>query len=180
MKPKQCIIVILAVLVSLSLVDMARGVEQIVATERKPERFTRESLAGLSGVFVDVTGVMPPGQSDVTRAGLKTDIELQLRRADIRVVNRVEAMSTPGIPHLVLKVTTHKDVAGYIYAFGIELNLVQAVVLLRDSKLVGRGTTWSTGAVGLVGAQSLLRILPSVWDRMDQFVKDYRTANPKQ
>jgi hypothetical protein len=123
---------------------------------------------------------MPPGQSDVTRAGLKTDIEMQLRRADIRVVNRVEAMSTPGIPHLILKVTTHKDAAGYIYAFGIELNLVQDVVLSRNSKFSGRAATWSTGVVGLVGAQSLLSMLPSVWDRVDQFVKDYRTANPKQ
>lgn len=179
MKPKQCIIVILAVLVSLSLVNSARGVGWIVATERKPERFTRESLAGLSGMFVEVTGVMPPGQSDVTRAGLKTDIEMQLRRADIRVVNRVEAMGTPGIPHLVLKVTTHKDAAGYIYAFGVELHLVQDVVLSRNSNFSGRAATWSTGAVGLVGAESLLRMLPSVWDRVDQFVKDYRTANPK-
>ncbi|MFQ5803416.1 MAG: hypothetical protein ACE5JQ_11035 [Candidatus Methylomirabilales bacterium] len=180
MKIKQCIIVILAVLVSLSLVDTARGVEQIVATERKPENFTRESLAGLSGVFVEVTGVLPPGQSGVTKAGLKTDIELQLRRADIRVVNRVEALSTPGSPHLILKVITHKDAAGYIFAFGVELTLVQDVVLSRDRKSSGRGTTWSTGAVGLVGAESLLRMLPSVWDRVDQFVKNYRTANPNR
>ncbi|MFQ5960038.1 MAG: hypothetical protein ACE5MG_01485 [Candidatus Methylomirabilales bacterium] len=154
--------------------------DRIIATARASES-DRYSLAGLSGVHVEVSGVMPQSaQQDLTEVTLQTDVEMRLRKAGIRTMNPKEILQVPGTPHLTLKVTTHEDPEHLFYAFGIELALVQDVVLLRDTKLVGRGATWSTGAVGLVGIQSLRDIRFHVWEMVDQFAKDYQAADQKR
>ena len=177
------IIVGCTVWISLTLTGTVSGVEpgtvkgaKIVATERAPET-DRWSLAGLSGVSVEVSGVMPQSaQQDVTEDTLQSDVEMRLQKAGIRVMDPEEILQVPGSPHLTLRVTTHEDPEHFFYAFGIELALVQDVVLLRDTKLVGRGTTWSIGAVGLVGIQSLPDIRFHVWKMVDQFAKEYQAA----
>lgn len=165
-----------------SKVETATAVSKVetVATARASES-GRQSLAGLSGVHVEVSGVMPQSaQQDLTEVTLQTDVEMRLRKAGIRTMNPKEILQVPGTPHLTLKVTTHEDPEHLFYAFGIELALVQDVVLLRDTKLVGRGATWSTGAVGLVGIQSLRDIRFHVWEMVDQFAKDYQAADQKR
>jgi hypothetical protein len=153
---------------------------KIVATERAPES-DRQSLVGLSGVHVKVSGVIPESTpEELTEVMLQSDVEMRLREVGIRVLNPQEVLRVPGTPHLMLKVTTHEDQEHLFYAFGIELALVQDVVLLRDAKIVGRGATWSTGIVGLVGIQSLRDIRFHVWKRVDQFATDYRAANQKR
>ena len=179
MKTKQCIT--LAVVVSVGLFATARGAEQLVATAREDDGYGPQSLAGLSGVYVEVSGppleIKPDG---LLTATLHRDVEQQLRKSGIRVLSREELSGIPGTPHLNLKVTIHKDQANLFYAFGIEMALVQDVVLSRNTKLVSRGATWSAGGVGLVGTQSLQDIRPSVWKRVGQFIKDYQEANPKR
>lgn len=164
---------------------MVSGVEPVSKVETIATARTSESdsysLAGLSGVHVEVSGVMPQSaQQDVTEDTLQTDVEMRLQKAGIRVMNPEEILQVPGTPHLTLKVTTHEDPEHFFYAFGIELALVQDVVLLRDTKLVGRGATWSIGAVGLVGTQSLRDIRFHVWEMVDRFAKDYHAAEHKR
>lgn len=173
--------VTLAAVVILGLCATARGAEELIATAREDDGYGPKSLAGLSGVYVEVSGppleVEPDG---LLTATLHRDVEQQLRKSGIRVLSREELPGIPGAPHLNLKLTMHKDQANLFSAFGIELALVQDVVLLRNTKLVSRGATWSAGAVGLVGAQSLEDIRPTVWKRVGQFIKDYQAANPKR
>lgn len=176
-----------SVLMSLALTGTTSGAEpgtvskvEIVATERGPES-DRQSLVGLSGVSVKVSGVIPESApEELNEAMLRGDVEMRLRKAGIRVLNPEEVLRVPGTPHLTLKVTTHADQEHLFYAFGVELVLVQDVVLLRDAKIVGRGTTWSTGIVGLVGIQSLRDIRFHVWEKVDQFANDYGAANQKR
>lgn len=179
MKTKQYIT--LAVVVSVGLFATARGAEQLVATSRGDDGYGPLSLTGLSGVYVEVSGppleIKPDG---LLTAALRRDVEQQLRKTGIRVLSREELPGTPGTPHLALKVTIHEDQENFVYAFGIEMALVQDVVLSRNTKLVSRGATWTAGAVGLVGAQSLQDIRPSVWKSVGRFITDYRTANPKR
>ena len=176
-----------SILMSLALTGTVSGAEpgtvskvEIVATERAPES-DRQSLVGLSGVYVKVSGVIPESApEELNEVMLKGDVEMRLRKAGIRVLNPEEVLQVPGTPHLTLKVTTHADQEHLFYAFGVELVLVQDVVLLRDAKIVGRGTTWGTGIVGLVGIQSLRDIRFHVWEKVDQFANDYRAANQKR
>jgi hypothetical protein len=159
-----------------------RGAEtaKIIATETAPES-DRQSLVGITGVHVGVSGDMPQSvQQNVTQETLQTDVEMRVRKAGIRVMNPKEILQVPGTPHLTLKVTTHEDPEHLFYAFGIELTLVQDVGLVRDTKIVGRAPTWGTGFVGLVGRQSLRDIRFHVWKMVDQFVKDYTAVNQKQ
>lgn len=152
-----------------------------VAEERKPENEARQSLAGLSGIYVEVSGVKPEvEQRGLTAEILQADVETQLRKAGIQVVSRTDALGTAGSPHLTLAVTTHTDEADLFFVFGIELALVQDVDLVRDATIVGRAATWRTGAVGLVGVQNVQDIRPIIWKRVGQFVNDYLAANPKR
>lgn len=184
---RSMIMVAFSVLVTLVLIGTTGGAEpgavskvEIVATERSPES-DRQSLVGLSGVHVKVSGVIPESApEELNEVMLQGDVEMRLRKVGIRVLNREEVLQAPGTPQLTLKVTTHPDQEGLFYAFGIELVLVQDVVLLRDAKIVGRGTTWGTGTVGLVGTQSLRNIRFHVWEKVDQFANDYRAANQKR
>jgi len=166
----------LALTGTVSRAEPAKGAK-IVATERAPET-DRQSLVGLSGVYVKVSGVIPESApEELNEAMLQGDVEMRLRKAGIRVLDPQEILRVPGTPHLTLKVTVHADQEHLFYAFGVELALVQDIVLLRDTKLVGRGATWSIGAVGLAGTQSLRDIRFHVWEMVDRFAKDYRAAN---
>ena len=67
---------------------------------------TRESLRGLTGVEVVVENVPPDLEpAGLTANQLRTDAELRLRKAGIRVLTREETLATPGVPYLYIRVT---------------------------------------------------------------------------
>jgi len=80
---------------------------------------TRNALRGLSGVYV-----MPenPLEEEAIRGGLsqdaiRTEVELKLRQAGIRVLSREEWEQAPGKPYLQVwpKVLKGGVLGGYIY-----------------------------------------------------------------
>jgi hypothetical protein len=147
----------------------------------------RRTLKGIKGVLV-YAGV----GKDIEEAGLltdvvKTDTELRLRQAGIRLLERdAEFRSTPGSPMLVVAVegVSYKGV----YGFSLSVSLSQNVVLERDPLLrpVGQfqgatfsADTWNATRIGVQVGNPSDNIRSSVKDLVDQFVNAYLSANKK-
>ena len=139
-----------------------------------------ESLRGLQGVRVVVENIHPEAERDgLTRSQLQVVVELELRKAGIKVLTEEEQSSTPGSPFLYVNVTAVRRKASVIYGYSISVELCQVVVLYRDQSIMITTTTWWSGVVGTVGAPKLQDISDSVKEKVDVFINDYLTVNPK-
>ena len=118
---------------------------------------SRRTLKGIKGVYV-----LAAVAKDIEDAGLRTDViktdtELKLRQAGIRVLETdAEFTSTPGSPGLDVSVEglSNKEVYGY----SVSVSLSQNVLLERDPSLRATGKyrgipfradTWNTAVGGL-------------------------------
>ena len=153
-------------------------VASVVAADTELERRT---LAGLTGVEVVVEPMDPAAEKDgLTTSTLRTDVELKLRQAGIRVLTSDERLAAPGMPYLYLRVGTIKDEEG-LYAYDIDLELKQEVRLTRNPALSLMATTWRVaGWVGTIGSRNLSKVRERVRDTVDQFINAYLAANPKR
>jgi len=156
-------------------------VSPAVAQDTEGERAT---LAGLTGVYVLVEGMKPDAEKDgLARSTLQTDVELKLRQEKIRVLTSGERLAAPGMPYLYLRVGTFKNIKSDmgLYAFVINLELIQEVRLTRNPAITSLGATWQArGFVGTVGAENLHIVRDDVRDQVDQFLNAYLAANPKR
>jgi len=147
----------------------------------------RPTLRGIKGVRVGA-GVA----KDIEEAGLRTDViktdtELKLRLAGIRVLETAaEFASAPGSPWLFVAVEGVSQKG--VYGFSLSVSLSQNVVLERDPSLkpVGefRGAkfsakTWDTTVVGLQVGNPSDNIRSTVKDLVDKFINAYLAANQK-
>jgi hypothetical protein len=144
-----------------------------VLSPKSPE----ESLRGLKAMRVLVENI----KTDVVSAALsqnqlKTDTELQLRKAGIRVE------STPGLPFLYIRVTAQKRnvLREELYAFSIMVEVHQMVTLARDLSILTWGVTWSSGSIGTVGISQLSSIRDLVAEHVEKFISDYLAVNSKK
>jgi hypothetical protein len=145
----------------------------------------RRSLKGIKGVLVYAGVAKSIEETGLLTSIVKTDTELKLRQAGIRVLETdAEFRSTPGSPMLVVAVegVSHEGVFG----FSLSVSLSQSVVLQRDPSLrpVGEfrhspfiAETWSTTTVGVHVGNPSDYIRSSVNDLVDQFVNAYLSAN---
>jgi hypothetical protein len=147
----------------------------------------RRTLKGIEGVRVDA-GVA----KDIEEAGLrpdviKTDTELELRRARIRVLDTDDDFSsTPGSPWLYVTVEGVSQNGVYGYYLGV--SLTQNIVLERDPMLRPAGRyqgitfsaqTWDTAVTGVQIGNPTANIRSSVKDLVGQFINAYLSANKK-
>lgn len=139
----------------------------------------RATLKGLQGVEVTVEGLRPEAVEDgLTQDQLQTDVELRLRKVGIRVLTKEEKARTPGSPWLYVRVNTLRGDTG-LYAYSIEVDLYQTVLLERDSSISTTTPTWATSTIATVGARGMPRsVRGSVGDKVDQFVNAYLAMNP--
>ena len=153
---------------------------------KEPEVF---SLYGLEGVSVLVEHLGEESKSiGLTVDQLKTDIELKLRLAGIKVLSLEERIAAPGSPYLYCNINLQilQDISLTITDVSLQLN--QEMYLRRDSdklKLMNLpnavGTTWKRGSIGSAGNNKIKNgIRESVKDYTDEFINDYLTANPKK
>ncbi|MFC1489811.1 hypothetical protein ACFL6K_01245 [Candidatus Latescibacterota bacterium] len=139
-----------------------------------------KSLKGLKSVFVIVEAL----SSDVEKDGLKqsqikTEVELKLRMAGIKVQNEDEWFNEPWAPFLQVSVTPLKNeaISNYSYSFGV--SLYQYVVLTSDTDIIIPAITWQSISLGIVGSRNVAIIRNLVEEKIDMFINDYLTANPK-
>ena len=140
------------------------------------------TLAGLTGVGVIVLEMGPDAEiGGLAKSTLRTDVELRLRQAGIRVLGENEALAAPGSPYLYLHVNTAKPQGGDIYAISIYLGLAQGVRLTRNPAIASMGTTWrARGTIGTAPANRLHQVRDAVRDNVDEFINAYLAANPKK
>lgn len=150
-----------------------------LARERYGER---ESLAGLGGVYVVVEEMEPDVEREgLARSTLRTDVEVKLRLAGIRVLTMIESALAPGSPYLYLRVTTERlRELGPFHAFEALLEFRQQVTLERKSTIALYVPTWRTSWVGAVGTKKLDWVRERVRDQVDEFINDYLATNPKR
>lgn len=144
---------------------------------------TRLTLTGVAAVEVVVEELSPSLQADgLSKDALKTDVELRLRAAGIRVATTSEALKMPGHPYLYVRVTamstTNPSGGCRGFAFAIELEFKQATFLERNRSIWTMAPTWSVGglAVGLTADD----VRPYVRNCADQFSNAYFAVNPKK
>ena len=142
---------------------------------------TRATLAGLTGVYVLVEHIDDDAQRDgLDTLQVRTDVEVKLRQAGIRVLSEEEMLATAGVPYLYINIQTAKNRLS-VYAFSVRIELHEAATLIRKSSMRVLATTWSSpGLIGTVGSQKLVSVREDVRDQTDQFINAYLAANPKR
>jgi hypothetical protein len=138
-----------------------------------------KALAGLKGVYVLIEVLNPQAERlGLTKDQIKTDVELRLLKAGVRVLTEEEQRITPGKPSLYVNINTHieKDLA--VIPLSIRIDLNEIVTLATGIKTIG--TIWHTGSVGVVGKKSIKKIRDAVNQDIDRFINDYLAANRKR
>ena len=116
-------------------------------------RDQQKALVGLNGLCVMVSPIDTVG---LTQEQIKTDIELQLRKAGIRVLTIKESMVTKGVPSLVAEVTAHQiDSMGFA-VYSINVDLLENVTLVRGPS--ASAITWHKQLIGTIGVKNTREI----------------------
>jgi hypothetical protein len=138
----------------------------------------QEALVGLKGVYVLVEYIRPELERlGIIEKQIKTDVELRLRKAGVRVLTKVEKSNTPDAATLYVKENGLITSRG-LYLFSIDVQLLQLVTLARGSRVVG--CIWIHNDIGIVGIDNISKIRPRLADLVDKFINDYLAANPKR
>ncbi|MBC8029265.1 MAG: hypothetical protein H7Z16_04065 [Pyrinomonadaceae bacterium] len=149
----------------------------------------KESLKGLSGVYVflNLSEDSPSLEKDgLTETQIRTDVEIRLRKAGIRVLTIEETKVVARRPALSVTLLASKSEAltkllgENLYSFSIQVEFKQAATLYHstDNK-VFPVTTWSASAVGMTSKRNIRTIREGIGDYVDKFINDYLAVNPK-
>jgi len=147
---------------------------------------SRPTLAGLPGVYVEGSQMKEDAQQKgLSETQLRTDVELKLRQAGIRVLTKEEVTHTLGLPFLFVSVNTLQPQGSShsgLYAFAVNVELIQTICLGRSPSGLTLGRTWNAaGVFGTVGRETLGEsVRNEVRDATDQFINAYLAANPKR
>jgi len=149
----------------------------VVWAQRRPSEI--ESLRGLKGVGVKVENVA----HDTEVTGLRTsqiraDVELELRKAGIRVYeSKEELLRIPGLPLLVVGVETRSFGVGFFYI--LRLEFVQYVTLSRKKQISLMARTWHRMGQGAVESSKVQGIRENLRNFINSFISDFLAVNPK-
>lgn len=138
-----------------------------------------ESLRGLKGIYVLIENLPADieEKGGLTKDQIRTDIELKLRLAGIKVVSREERSTIPGWPCLYVNINPMKRKTELV-VYAIQTELSQEVFLERNPNIQIKAITWSRGMIGTVGEAKLSQIRTSLKDLIDEFINDYLSVNP--
>lgn len=142
----------------------------------------RQTLRGLQGVRVLIEDLGPEIEAmGLTKNQLQTDVEAKLRKAGIEVLTQEECFRTPGEPYLYLNINLNTGKTGDDKcSYSIDIGVIQDVLLQRDPRQKTYAVTWSTGGVGTIEKESVIRLRDSVDDLVSVFMKAFMNANPKK
>jgi hypothetical protein len=136
-----------------------------------------EVLKGLEAVRLEVERIKPEIERDgLFRDELRSDMELKLRMAGIRIVPEEETQKNPGVPLLQLNVDAMKCSFGYVYNIGLYL-VEQATLVRKPMKAPGMFLRIPE-QLGI--ASRLSEIRDAVGDVLDEFVRIWKSSNSKQ
>jgi len=149
-----------------------------VAAQKDSEK---ESLRGLTGMFVFIEEIDLKAQKDgLVRHQIQKEAEQRISAAGIRVLSLREMYKTKGEPYLYVNINAAKSGDGtYVYFASVSLNQMAVLTRMENSQ-PQKVTSWETGAVGMVEKRYIAKeIRAALNSRLDVFIKDYRSVNPK-
>ncbi len=114
---------------------------------------------------------------------LQTDVELKLRLAGINVLSSKENERTPGFPHLTVTIEAMRMDAPIqdVFMFNLKVRLRENLLSVRMPRsTILSIPTWEDGSSGVIGVNKIPQLRENVKDRIDKFLNDYLTANPKK
>jgi hypothetical protein len=142
---------------------------------------TRNTLAGLSSIYVLVENIQPNIQkyarkAELNSVQLKKEIESQLNASGIKTMSRDEWLKAPGRPVLYININTH-ETEKYWYAYDIKLELRQIVYLEINPKVKTLADTWSINITGVANIGNLNVIKKDEDVLLDRFIQAYKSVN---
>ena len=137
---------------------------------------SRRTLRGITGFYVTVRQLDPAVEKEgLTANQIRSDVELRLGSAGIKVLAREEVSQVPGKPLLSVDLAVGSKQGLYPYA--LDIGVHQMARLQRDPTVTVHATTWSGGTAGIAG---LSGIREAVRDLLDEFINAWLSANAKQ
>jgi len=144
------------------------------------DKFSRETLRGLNGVYVAVEDLEPEIERlGLTKNQIQTDVELKLRLAGIKVLTGEEWRREKGRPYLYIQVRVLESSLSGLFHLNINIEFSQNVRLIRDPSIITLGSTWGVDAVGEVGRKKIYQIRNHIKDLLDKFINAWLSVNPK-
>lgn len=117
-------------------------------------------------------------RTDFSVTYLQTQLEVELRKAGIKVTDHTSLAETTGRPYLELSVNAVK-VALNMYSYHIELKLMQHVQLRREPNMILSTITWTRTQLGNQNRNKFADLNKDIQFMTNQFINDYFTVNPK-
>ena len=143
------------------------------AADTQVDRVTLTGLAAISVVVENVSPILD--KSGLTTAAIETLSKARLRQAGIHVVPDANV-------YLYFRVTVGDPGASVPLPYIVELSLIQEVMLPRAIKTRMRMQcpTWSVRRLGVASIDRVpASVRDSVGDFVDQFIRAFRSVNPK-
>jgi hypothetical protein len=134
----------------------------------------RASLKGLGNISLVLEDLGPAAQKyGLSATRLQGEIRMQLQGAGIVVRQEAD-------PYLYVQITV-VDAGGTLpLAYSIQVTLMQEVALPRGLNAHFQAPTWWQSSAGMAGADRLSQSVGGrVQEFVDQFIKAYRSMNPK-
>jgi len=172
---------ILAAVVTCVSVFLSMSVLGISFGEKNQlEIYGISTLKGLKGVNVHVF-LFDDESTQVNRDTLQTKVELELRKAGIKVVSDMPDNNV-GFLFVVCQLDKAKDLPMYYGALSVSLH--QDIKLIRNPKIMTRAQTWPLSkapTIFIAGDKVLEQQVDEILtDLLDIFLNDYLAANPKE
>jgi len=128
------------------------------------------SLKGIDSVQVVIDLTDTGKVSELDKYIIRTDVELKLRGAGMRVLSEEEESKAPGSPYLYLNVNLVGTAAA------VEIQLMQTARLVRNDE-IAVGATWSQRSLSTNSTAPVVRGL--IKDQVDTFLNAWLSVNPK-
>ncbi len=140
--------------------------------------FSRQSLKGIKALHVLVEDLTrPTRQTGFTKEKIARDVETRLRLAGIRTLTQDQHLRVKGQPYLYVAVSAlHNPSADNLIVFYFNIELVQNVLLERNTGILVDAPTWSINKIG--ATHRIKQVKDELKDFIDRFISAYQTANP--
>lgn len=144
------------------------------------------SLVGAKGVIVFIDDLNKHATSmGLTKDQLKTDAELKLRQAGIKISSNEEWFSSKDMSYLYINVAPNGDDSRSGTVYNVSVQHRQRVKMLRSPFAEFLAITWKISWQGncpssCSKSKFQQEARQSVMDKVNVFIEDYLTANPKK
>lgn len=134
---------------------------------------------GLGPIAVVIQDIDPEAvREDFNVSVLKNDVEVELRKAGIRVVDRSELTDASGRPYLFVVIHLVKGSLN-TFNYHAELRFHQNASLTRNPDVILSVPTWSRSVTGMERANRMTNVRDKVREMLMVYINEYLASNPK-